>query len=134
MLNMNNFLVALSLILVGLTFTILILRYTLSGQSKLKEAFIAIDGTKFSTKKDCDNYDYLYKLMECLYQEEALTNARRSKEILGLRLLFVNQIKSGGFKDLKTLISFKDDFKKLAELLDPKEILESNKNNLRKKN
>ncbi len=125
MLNMSNPLVVLPLIFVGLTFTILILRYTLSGQSKSKETFIALDGTKFSNKKDCNNYDYLYKLLECLYQDEALTNARRSKEILGLNLLFVNQIKSGGFKDLKTLIGFKDDFMKLAELLDPKEILES---------
>ena len=118
---MSNVFLELLLVLVGISFTILLLRYTFSSGLKSKEAFIAVDGTKFNTKKACEDYDYLYNNLVDLYQEEALSKARNRKQVLGLRLLFVNQLKSGGFQDLKTLISFKDDFLKLAELLDPKE-------------
>ncbi len=121
---MSNLVVELLLVLVGLAFTVLLLRYTFSSGLKSKGAFVASDGTKFPTKEACDDYDYIYKSLEDLYQEEALSKARNRRQILGLRLSFVNQIKDGGFQDLKTLISFKDDFKKLARLLDPKETIE----------
>ena len=124
---MSNLFVELLLVLVGLSFTILLLRYAFSSELKSKEVFTAIDGTRFSTEKSCSDYDYIYKNLEVLYQDDALSKARTRKQILGLRLSFVNQIKSGGFSDLKTLLSFKDDFPKLAEILDPKEILAKEK-------
>ncbi len=119
---MSNLFLQLLLVLLGLTFTIIILRYTLSGDSKSKQAFIAIDGSRFSSQKACDDYEEIYKLLECLYQEEALVKAKKNKEIIGLSLLFVDQIKSGGFSDLKTLISFQNDFKKLALLFDSNQV------------
>ncbi len=126
---MSDFFLGLFLVIVGLIFTIILLRYAFSNQAKSKETFIAVDGSKFNEKKLCEEYDYIYKRLEILYQEEALANARNKKKVIGLNITFVNQIKNNGFSDLKTLISFKEDFKKLAELLDTQDIYEKNMDN-----
>ena len=118
---MSNLFLQLFLVLTGFTFTILFLRYIFSSQFKSKEVFIAIDGTKFKTSKLCDDYNYIYKQLDPLYQEEILIKARRKNELLGLKLSFINKIKSEGFSDLNTLISFKEDFKKLAEFFEVRE-------------
>lgn len=115
---MNNLVLELFLVIVGLIFTTFLLRYTFSSDTKSKKAFLASDGTRFATQKDCDEYDYLLKRLGCLYEQEQTSNPRRNKKTLGMNSLFINKIKSEGFSDLKTLISFKNDFKKLVDLLD----------------
>ena len=112
----NPFLVSL-LVIVGIIFTVLILRYAFSSQLNSREAFIAIDGTKFYNEKSFNEYDSLYKKLECLYQEELLDNVKNKKDILGLKLIFINNIRKDGFKDIKTLIDYKDDFAILAQIL-----------------
>ena len=59
-----NLIFELILVIIGLGFTILILRYAFANGSKSKENFIAIDGTKFSSKKESDDYELGYKRTE----------------------------------------------------------------------
>ena len=98
--------------------TVLILRYAFSSEKQVKESFIAIDGTKFSNQDSCNDYDNLYKKMECLYKEDSFSNSRNRKDILGLKLSFISKIKGEGFKALKTLLNCKDQFNKLVEILE----------------
>ncbi len=121
---MNNLLIELLLILAGLLFTIFLFRYLFSSDISQDKVFLAVDGTKFDNQRSCNEYDLLYKRLICLYQEDALLKSKNKKEILGLNLLFVKQLKNEGFSDIKTLINYKDDFHKLTELLNSDVLLE----------
>ena len=78
----------------------------------------SIDGTKFSNKKDLDEYEFLYERLKCLYAENTSANIRKQNAKLGLSLTFVQKLKDDGFANLNLLITNKEYFKKLVELLD----------------
>ncbi|WP_269622661.1 hypothetical protein [Prochlorococcus marinus] len=104
--------------LVGLVATGLLLAFIFSRSGTSKEVFQAIDGSTFSTKKACNEYEFLYSKLRFLYEEAPTSYQRDKKKLQGLSLGFVKQIKSNGFKDPNALISNKEQFKKLVELLD----------------
>ena len=111
---MSNLYVGL-IVIVGLVSTVFLLRFIVSTSGNSKEFFEAPDGTRFSSKKDFNEYDFLYKRLKSLYEEKKNAN-------LGLSENFVNLIKLEGFSTLNLLISNKEQFKKLVELFDVSEI------------
>ena len=105
-------------VLVGLVLTIGLLILIFSSLAKSKEAFQAIDGTRFSRKIDLNEYEFLYERLKVVYEENLASNQNNKNVKLGLNKSFIQQIKSEGFRDLNSLITNKDQFKKLAELFD----------------
>ncbi len=118
---MNNLYLGL-VILFGLVTTVLLLRLIFSSSSTQKVSFESIDGTKFSNEKECNEYNFLYERLQFLYQEKSSSNQRKRNATLGLNLNFVKQLKTNGFSSLNSLIQNKDQFRKLAELLDASEM------------
>ncbi len=118
---MNSFYVGL-VVLVGIVATGLLLGVIFSKSAKPKDLFEAIDGTKFSREKDCNEYEYLYERLKFLYEENSSSNQSKKNVSIGLSKTFVQQIKTDGFANLNILISNKDQFKKLVELFDVSEM------------
>tara|TARA_Y100001968_G_scaffold314291_1_gene339480 strand:- start:929 stop:1315 length:387 start_codon:yes stop_codon:yes gene_type:complete len=114
---MSNLYIGL-VVLVGLLTTILLLRFILGSSSNLKEVFHAVDGTKFSRKKDLKEYEFLYERLKYIYEENPLTNQSKQNTKLGLTVNFIQQLKADGFANPNLLISNKEQFKKLVELFD----------------
>ncbi len=114
---MSNFYLG-SVVLVGLLSTGFLLRFIFSSSAKSKENFKAIDGTAFSSKKECIEYDFLYNKLEFIYNDNNSSAQRRNIASLGLGSSFIKQLKSEGFSDLNSLISNKEQFRKLVELFD----------------
>jgi len=114
---MSNLYIGL-LVLVGVVLTALVLRFILSNSSKSKETFESIDGTRFVREKDLKEYEFLYERLKCLYEENPSGNKNRQNLKLGLKVTFIQKLKSEGFSSLNLLISNKDQFKKLIELFD----------------
>ena len=109
-------------VLVGLVVTILLLIFIFSSLAKSKEVFKAIDGTRLASKIDLKEYEFLYERFKCLYEENLSTNQKNKDANLGLKKSFVQQIKADGFLNPNSLISNKEQFKKLAELFDVSEM------------
>jgi len=122
---MNNPFVQLALVVGGLTFTILVFRYLFSSASPTtNKTFTAIDGTLFSDQKECQEYNFLFEKLGFLFDKEFFAGNKSKKDLLGMKPLFIQTIKESGFKDLKILISFKDDFKIFSELLNTASVAE----------
>ncbi len=111
-----NLILQLILVIIGAGFTIVILRYAFSNTGKAKEAFITIDGTKLSSKKEVDEYELIYNSLEWIYQDESIIKDRKRRGINKFNLSFIEKLKNEGFKDLKTLMSHREDLKNLAEI------------------
>ncbi len=109
-------------VLVGLVATALFLAFIFSSSGKPKEVFEAVDGTKFSSKTDLNEYEFLYERLKVLYDEKSSSNQNNKNANLGLNKTFIKQIKADGFANLNLLISNKDQFKKLVKLFDISEI------------
>ena len=118
---MSNLYIGL-VVLVGLLATGLLFRFIFSSSGKPKEVFEAIDGSKFFREKDLKEYEFLYERLKSLYEEKPSVNQRKQNSKLGLPETFIQQLKVDGFPNLNLLISNKEQFKKLAELLDSSEI------------
>ena len=123
---MSNLYIGL-VVLVGLLGTGVLLRFIFSTSANPKEIFESIDGTKFSREKDLKEYEFLYERLKSLYEVKPSTNQRNQKSKLGLSETFIQQLKFDGFTNLNLLISNKEQFKKLVELLDVSEISSDSK-------
>ncbi len=118
---MNIFYIGL-VVLVGIVATGLFLRFILSSSGKSNEVFEAIDGTKFSRKQDLNEYEFLYERLRCLYEDNLSANQRNKNVNLGLSLSFIQQLRADGFSNLNSLISNKEQFKKLSNLFELSEM------------
>ena len=107
--------------LIGLISTFVFVRLFLSKSTKTSQVFTSEDGTKFYTQKDCAEYNYLYKKLKSLYDDEFLLKQKK-KSYMGISLKFLKLIKTEGFKDINALISNRDELKKLILLLDTSEL------------
>ena len=114
---MTDLFIELSLVFVGFLFTIFLLRYLLTSDKKEKKVFVAEDGTEFDNEKLCTEYNVVYKRLIRLYQDDSDIKTRKKKEVLGMKSLFLSKLKDEGFSDIKTLFTYKDDFKTLSDLL-----------------
>ncbi len=106
---------AISAILVGGILLTVVLLYLLlrdQEQSSIK----AFDGTAFSTVEACKAYEALYERINVLY-EEKVTKSSRIDRNLGLSTKFLSLLKNEGFNDAKALITYREDFQKLSQLL-----------------
>ncbi len=118
---MSNLYIGL-VVLVGLLVTGLFFRFIFSSSGNPKEVFESIDGTKFFREKDLKEYEFLYERLKSLYEEKPSANQKKKNSKLGLSETFIQQLKVDGFQNLNLLICNKEQFKKLAELLDSSEI------------
>ena len=118
---MNNLLLEALLVLVGLVFTIIFFRYLFFGSNFTRAVFTASDDSTFNSQEACDAYESLLKRISFLYEDESSTKNRSKKEISGMKPSFIKLLKEGGFKDLKTLVKYKDDLKKLVDLFELEE-------------
>ena len=118
---MMNLLPGFILIPIGIIFTIIIFRYAFKGKATSNQITSSIDGSKFESERSRDEYDYLYKKLNCLFDDDYKSKQRKGKKILGLNILFVDKLVNKGFIDTKTLINSKNDFKLLADLFDYEE-------------
>tara|TARA_B100001250_G_C19238161_1_gene545281 strand:+ start:198 stop:530 length:333 start_codon:yes stop_codon:yes gene_type:complete len=100
------------LILVVLGFLLLFLFNNLK-----KESFLSSDGSSFTSQSDLDLYeDLLIKTKPLFSIEEGTSN---SQTILGYQKIFLTNLKTDGFKDLKTLIKYRKQFMALSSLINP---------------
>ncbi len=120
---MSNWYIGL-IVLVGLVATVLLLSLIFSKSGKPRKVFEAVDGTKFFSERDCFEYEFLYKRLKCIYGD------KKSMK-LGLNETFIQQIKSDGFSNLNLLISNKNQFKKLVELLEVSEITSDSESDIK---
>ena len=112
---MNNPALQILLVIFGFIFTIIFFRYIFASGINGKKIFTASDGKRFYKQEDCNEYDLLLKRLKFIYEEPSGKN-RNKKENFDIDLLFARKLREGGFPDIATLIRFKDDFKKLADL------------------
>ncbi|WP_036903155.1 MULTISPECIES: hypothetical protein [Prochlorococcus] len=118
---MDNPVVQILLLIVGLTGTILFFWFLFSSSSKSSKSFTAIDGTKFSSESKCDAYNLLLNRLDFLYNDEILGKVKGKKEINSIKLSFINLLTKDGFSDVQLLIKYKEEFFKLVELFQAKE-------------
>ncbi len=76
------------------------------------EVIEASDGTRFKSKEACISYEATLETLKPLYEEND-SNAYKS---FGFKQDFIELLKTTGFKDLKTLMKYRDDIQKLVEL------------------
>ncbi len=98
--------------IVGIVLTALVLFLLLREQ----KSFQSKDGTRFSSQEACNAYEAIYQRLETLYEVEGKESASQSK--LGLSADFLQLLKVGGFGELKTLLRYQDDFKRLSCLFE----------------
>ena len=103
-----SLLLIIAALLIGLAFII----YLLVSNGN-KKRFISIDGTNFTNEESCLEYNALIEKLSPLYQDDLSSN----KEILGLSVSFIKDMRNKGFNELKTLISYKQDLNDLVKLL-----------------
>ena len=86
--------------------------------SKLKkENFVATDGASFKSQYDLNLYqELLIKTKPLFSYDEGTSN---SQLILGYDKIFLSKLKSEGFRDLKTLIKYRNQFSTLSALINP---------------
>ena len=100
----------LSIIIIAISFFLLILVFT----NTRKKTIRASDGSLFKDVEELDRYETLLNKIEPLYQDES--SERKANLILGLELTFIESLRKG-FYNKKKLISYKDQFRILSELL-----------------
>ena len=82
-----------------------------------KESFVADDGANFNSQSDLDLYNDLLLKTKPIFDEELATS--NSSTILGYDKVFLINLKTDGFSDLKTLIKYRNQFKALSGLINP---------------
>ena len=75
----------------------------------------ASDGTLFSSEEACKTYEDLLNKINLLYLD---TGEKKPIGPFGMQMAFIQLLKTEGFKDPKTLIKYKEEFKKLVYLFD----------------
>ncbi len=114
---MNSLSLQFLVILIGLTFTVLIFGFLFSNGTNVKQSYIAIDGTKFSSEKDCDEYNLLFKRLGSIFDKDDRSSQSSKNRNLGINPLFFVKLTEEGFSEFNILIKYKNDFIKFAELL-----------------
>ena len=114
---MNSFasvspLLYVGIALAGILLTALVLFFLLREQKSIE----AQDGTRFSSEKACRDYETLVEKLNALYVVDADKPANSLK--LGLRPDFLQLLKEEGFSELKILLKYQEDFRKLVFLFD----------------
>ena len=115
---MNNLLIQSLVLVVGLVATIAAFWYLFSSNTNKTNAYVSKDGSRFRDQASCDNYEVICERFTGFFNEEALRSNKNKNELTGLRISFLKLLKEGGFQDVKTLIKYKEDFKKLADLFE----------------
>ena len=116
-----NYFFALSLVqysgivLAGFLLTALVLFLLLREQKSVK----AVDGTIFSSEEARRAYESVFKRVDNLYSEN---DKNSGKVTLGFKSEFLKLLQNDGFADVKTLLIYREDFKKLVELFQEESI------------
>tara|TARA_Y100001968_G_scaffold252067_1_gene237411 strand:- start:2240 stop:2572 length:333 start_codon:yes stop_codon:yes gene_type:complete len=80
-----------------------------------KKSFTAEDGSVFDNQFDLDLYQKLYEKTKPIF---SLDDEKGSAQIiLGFDKLFLSKLTSKGFRDLKTIIKYRKQFKSLSDLI-----------------
>ncbi len=80
-----------------------------------KKSFIAKDGSVFQNQTDLDLYQNLYEKTKPFFTLTDFNGSNQS--LLGLEKSFLSKLTSDGFKDLKTLVEYRSQFKLLSDLI-----------------
>ncbi len=97
--------------ILGSILTAAFLFFLLREQKNIK----ASDGTLFSSEEACKAYENLLNKISTLYLD---AGSKTSSELYGIEIDFLRLLKTEGFKEPKTLIKYKEEFKKLVGLFD----------------
>ncbi len=81
-----------------------------------KKQFTSSDGKRFSSEKDFLAYEAILKKIMPLY--DCLQGEKLAEEALGLQSGFLKLLKEKGFSEIKTFMDYRNDFRKIAELLE----------------
>ena len=95
----------------GVVLTAVFLFFLLREQKNIE----ASDGTLFSSEEACKSYEELLQKINKIYLD---TENKTSAELFGIQITFIKILQNDGFKDAKTLIKYKEDFRKLVNLFD----------------
>tara|TARA_B100000214_G_C23585782_1_gene453959 strand:- start:101 stop:433 length:333 start_codon:yes stop_codon:yes gene_type:complete len=108
---MDITLIALAfLILIAIVFLLLFLFKSIN-----KKSFIADDGSVFDNESDLDLYQNLYDRTKPIF---SIANENdSSQQILGFEKLFLSKLTKEGFPDLKTLVIYRKQFKRISDLI-----------------
>ena len=106
-----------TLIVIGAFIVLIIFLLALFLINNLKrESFVAMDGSCFDSQSDLDLYQDILVKTKPLFDENDTSN---SQTILGYDIIFLKNLKTDGFSDLKTLIKYRSQFKALSLLINP---------------
>ncbi len=105
-------------ILIGISILILLCFIVFLLLINLRKArFVATDGTTFESQSDLAIYQDLFLKTKPLFSSEEGSSSDQT--ILGYDKIFLTNLKTDGFKDLKTLIKYRNQFKSLSSLINP---------------
>ncbi len=96
----------------GILLTVSVLYLLLKDQASIK----ASDGTSFQTEEACQAYEDLLDKIKILFEED-LTKSSKAENRLGFKPTFLRRLQAEGFNDAKSLITYREEFKKLSDLL-----------------
>ena len=107
-----------TLIIIGLSILLLVsLLVFFLIKNLQKENFVATDGSSFKSQSDLDLYqDILVKAKPLFANDDVSSN---TQTILGFDRIFLANLKTDGFTDLKTLFKYRNQFKALSKLINP---------------
>ena len=78
--------------------------------------FIASDGSVFKSQSELEQYhNLLIKIKPLFSDDEQFSNSQLN---LGLDKAFLAKLRSDGFKDIKTLLQYRNQIKTLSSLLE----------------
>ena len=97
-------------ILLALVFLLLFLFKSIN-----KKSFKAIDGSSFENQSDLDLYESLYEKTKPIFTKN--DESPSNQLILGFDRSFLEKLTIEGFKDLKTLVKYRKQFRFLSDLI-----------------
>ncbi len=101
--------------LAGILLTVLVLFLLLREQKSIK----AIDGTRFSSEEACRAYEAVFNRINNLYSDSEKDSSNLNQ---GFQPGFLKLLKKTGFSDVKILLNYREDFRKLIELFDEESV------------
>jgi len=84
-------------------------------KSTQNKSFIADDGSVFDNESELIIYQSLYEKTKPIFS--VINDKGSTQEILGFQKSFLTKLTSDGFKDLKTLVKYRNEVKLLSDLI-----------------
>ncbi len=111
-----NPILSIGIVLSGIALTVG--TFILIFKQGASKTIVASDGTRFNSEDACSKYEASLERLKPLYD----SNDGNMDKTYGFKEGFLETLKNGGFKDVKTLIKYRAEFEKLEEFFETKSL------------